>query len=185
LAWIRGLLDGDVQVPGLAVDTELRWHIVGALAAAGAADEDLIAAELERDPTDIGARRAAAARASRPTREAKAQTWTALLSDRSLPLATMRALAAGFARPGQDALLADYVDRYVEALGTIWAERDAEEALLLTDGLYPSTLIDQRTVQAADRALTVPGVPAHGRRLVVEARDATLRALRARAVDAD
>src|SRR5438309_3298490 len=64
LGFIRALLDGSVVVPGLAVDTELRWHLVDALAAEGAADEALIAAEVERDPTDIGRRRAATARAA-------------------------------------------------------------------------------------------------------------------------
>ncbi|MDQ3974001.1 MAG: ERAP1-like C-terminal domain-containing protein, partial [Actinomycetota bacterium] len=156
-----------------------------ALAAAGATDEDLIDAELARDPTDIGARRAAAARAARPVPEAKAQAWSTLLDDRGQPLATMRAVVSGFYQPGQEALLAGYVDRYVEALAPTWSERDPEEALLLTQGLYPSTLVDPGTVAAADRALAVTEVPAHGRRLIVEARDQTLRALRARSADRD
>src|SRR5207244_9104941 len=50
LAEVRGLLDGTVSIEGLTVDTDLRWHIVRSLAAAGAVDDDVIAAELERDP---------------------------------------------------------------------------------------------------------------------------------------
>ncbi|MGH9281979.1 MAG: aminopeptidase N, partial [Acidimicrobiales bacterium] len=66
-AWARGLLDGSVEVAGLEVDIDLRWHVVAELAAAGAdPDGALVATELGRDPTDIGRRRAAAALASRP-----------------------------------------------------------------------------------------------------------------------
>src|SRR5207244_13481564 len=51
LAIVGGLLDGSNGFDGLAVDTELRWHIVHALAAAGTGGEDLIAEERRRDPT--------------------------------------------------------------------------------------------------------------------------------------
>ncbi|HWC31839.1 MAG TPA: aminopeptidase N, partial [Actinomycetota bacterium] len=72
LATVRGLLDGSTSFDGLAVDTELRWHIVQSLAAAGADDaEELIAEEQRRDPTDLGARHAETARASAEPREAK------------------------------------------------------------------------------------------------------------------
>src|SRR6202007_63732 len=47
---MRALLDGTRAVPGLKVDTDLRWAIVVALAGAGA-DDGLIDAELVRDPT--------------------------------------------------------------------------------------------------------------------------------------
>ncbi|HVL98603.1 MAG TPA: aminopeptidase N [Egibacteraceae bacterium] len=182
-AWTRALLDGTVTVPGLAVDTELRWHLVTSLAAAGTADEELIAAEAERDPTDMGARRAATARAARPTAEAKAAAWEALTQDRSLPLAMMRALVGGFSRYGQDEVLAPYIEPYVDLLPAVWAERTPDEALLLSDGLYPSGVVSEDVVAAADRALALDGLPAPGARLVAEGRDGTLRALRARAAD--
>ncbi len=183
LAFVQGLLDGTVELPGLAVDTELRWHLLTALVALGAAGEDAIEAEVQRDPTDIGARRAATAGAARPEARAKEEAWSALLSDRTLPLATMRALMAGFHQPGQDDVLRRYVDRYPDALGAVWAERDFEEALELTEGLYPSTVVDESVVTAADRALERDDVPSPAKRLISEARDGTLRALRARAAD--
>jgi len=182
--WARGLLDGDVQLPGLAVDTELRWHLVAALAASGDADEALIAAEADRDPTDMGARRAAGARAARPTATAKAEAWEQLTTDRSLSLAMMRALVGGFSQDGQEEVLARYVDPYVDLLEPTWGERTPEEALLLTGGLYPR-LVSEDVVAAADRALALEGLPAPGARLVAESRDGTLRALRARAADHD
>ena len=86
---MRGLLDGIKVFTGLKVDTDLRWALVGALAGVGA-DDGWIDAELKRDPTDEGQRHAAAARAARPTAEAKEQVWGSLIEDRALPLATMR-----------------------------------------------------------------------------------------------
>ena len=66
---------------GVVLDTDLRWHLLTALARAGAADEADIAAELERDDTDLGQRQAATARAARRTLEAKEAAWSRLLED--------------------------------------------------------------------------------------------------------
>jgi aminopeptidase N len=182
LAWVRDVLDGNEQLEGLAVDVDLRWHLVGCLATAGRADDALIDAELERDPTDMGRRRAEAARVSQPTPEAKQRAWQLLIDDRDVPLATMRSIVGGMQKAGQEGLLAEYVDRYVDALPDIWGERSPEEALLLTEGLYPDTVVDERVVAAADRALALD-LPGPAKRLLAEGRDRTQRALRARAAD--
>src|SRR4029077_12748716 len=73
LDWVAGLLDGRTKPDGLAVDFTIRWAAASALATAGAAGREVIADELERDPTDIGRRAANAARAARPVPEAKAE----------------------------------------------------------------------------------------------------------------
>jgi aminopeptidase N len=182
LPWVRSLLDGGVEVAGLVVDTDLRWHIVATLASAGAAPRDLVDAELERDPTDIGRRRAAGALASIPDAEVKGSTWERITTDRELPLATLQAMMGGFHRPGQDALLRPYVDRYVGVLPEIWGGRQTEEAMALTGGLYPAWLVEDAVVAAADRALGL-GLPAIADRILMENRDRTLRAMRARAAD--
>ncbi|MDP9405893.1 MAG: aminopeptidase N, partial [Actinomycetota bacterium] len=51
---VAALLDGWETVDGLKIDADLRWHLLVALAAAGVADERAVAAELQRDPTDMG-----------------------------------------------------------------------------------------------------------------------------------
>src|SRR5664279_2478349 len=56
IAFVRGLLDGSQVVDGLAVDDDLRWAIVQTLSAHGAIGTDVIAAELERDPSAAGQR---------------------------------------------------------------------------------------------------------------------------------
>ena len=66
LALLAGLLDGSGPIDGLTVDTELRWRLLRRLISRGAAGEAEIEAELARDATDAGARRAAACRAAIP-----------------------------------------------------------------------------------------------------------------------
>ena len=182
---VRGMLDGSVEVKGLAVDTDLRWHLLTCLAAGGAVDEAAIAAEVERDPTDQGQRRGASARAARPDPAAKAEAWEAAVNDAAMPLAMRRALLSGFAQYGQEEVLRPYAQRYVDELPTMWEDRNAEESLLLTAGLYPAPLVEEATLDIADRALALDAVPEPGKRLILEARDATRRALRTREADRD
>ena len=181
--WAHGLLDGAVEVPGLKVDTDLRWQIVGTLATVAADDGGaLVEAELERDPTDIGERRAAACRASRPTAEAKTRAWEQLVTP-GLHLAQMRAVAGGFAQWGQDALLDPFVGLYFSSLREWWDDRSREEALTLAGGLFPSTLVRPDVVEAASGALADDSLPGPFRRILLEGRDGLERALRARAAD--
>ncbi|MFN2505804.1 MAG: aminopeptidase N [Acidimicrobiales bacterium] len=183
LAWARGLLDGSVEVEGLAVDTDLRWDIVGTLASHGEDDGGaVIDAELERDPTDIGQRRAATARAARPDAASKAEAWRAL-TEEELPLAMVRATAGGFSQWGQEELLRPYVDPYFSSIGSWWEGRPREEALALIGGLYPGRLVEPAIVTATDSALAVEPIAGPVRRILLEGKDGLERALRARAVD--
>ena len=75
LDFVTGLLDGSVTVPGLTVDTELRWAFLRRLAALGRAGDAQIEAELKRDATDAGRRHAAACRAAIPEAGHKAEAW--------------------------------------------------------------------------------------------------------------
>jgi len=184
LAHARALLDGGAEVPGLAVDTDLRWEILGLLSA-NAADDDgaLLEAELRRDPTDIGQRRAAARRASHPTVEAKAEAWDRLHGG-ELNLALTRAIVSGFADFGQEDLVRPYVEPYFAGVRAIWDERPREEALDLIGGLFPAVLVDDATVAATDATLAAEDLPEPVRRILVEGKDSLRRALRARAADA-
>jgi aminopeptidase N len=185
LAAVRGLLDGSVSFEGLSVDTELRWHVVGALASAGVADAaELISAELERDPTDKGERYAASARAARPRAEAKAEAWKTLMQDRTLTLAFLDSVMKGFQQPGQEDLLEPYAERYFDALRGVWEDRDLEFALDFGGMMYPMWIVSQRTIELTDAHLRGRDVPGPIRRLLLEGKDGIRRALRAREADA-
>ena len=183
LSIVRGLLDGIKVFTGLKVDTDVRWAIVGALAGAGA-DDGLIEAELQRDPTDQGHRYAAAARASRPTPEAKEQVWASLMEDTSLPLATMRSMMGGFSQLEQRRLLEPYRPRYFQALAGVWRDRDIEVALAFSRMMYPTVVVGEDTVRETDQYLASDKVPGPIRRILLEAKDNMQRAMRGRALDA-
>ena len=183
LECVGDLLDGDRQLPGMTIDTELRWLMVVSLATAGRDADPRIETELERDDTATGRRRAATARAARPTPEAKASAWNDMVIRHELPNALLEATIAGFAQSGQEDLLADFADRYFEAVPQIWQERTPETAAALTASLYPYLLVESKTVAAADRLLADDSLHPSARRLVSEGRDGTLRAMRAQELD--
>jgi aminopeptidase N len=182
---VREVLDGTRPIDGLQVDTDLRWHLLHRLVAAGAADGAGIDRELDDDDTATGRRQAAAARAARPTAEAKREAWASVMDDDALPNAVQTAVIGGFAQAGQTDLLRPYVPAYFDALTSVWAERTNETAQNIVIGLFPTLLPEADTLAAADRWLDGhrDAVPAL-RRLVVEARDGVARAQRAQARDA-
>ncbi|MCA0336118.1 MAG: aminopeptidase N [Actinobacteria bacterium] len=185
-AYLAGLLDGSESLDGLAVDTEVRWTLLTALAGAGAAGEEAIAAELERDATATGRERAARARASIPTVEAKEAAWQAAVVEDGLANATVEALGLGFGRGGEVSALEGFVDRYHEML--LGLERKGSHALVeaIVQTFYPRALASQRLLDATTGWLDAhPEAPAALRRLVVENRDPLARALRAQARDAE
>ena len=106
---LAGLLDGSAYLDGLVVDTELRWRLLHRLVSQGAAGPAEIDAELRRDATDAGERRAATCRAAIPDAAAKEAAWQAIVSG-TLPNATFRATLNGFADPDQAELLTPYAE---------------------------------------------------------------------------
>jgi aminopeptidase N len=180
---MQGLLDGSTSVPGLDVDTELRWHLVGSLASLDADAETLIAAELERDPTSQGRDHAAASRAARPSAEAKEAAWGSFLPTPPLPPPTLMEILGGFQRYGQRELLEPYVDRYFEALPDLWEQGDIQTAMMFTRDAFPRVIVAQSTLDATQRFIAAESPTGPARRLLVEGQDRMERAIRARAVD--
>ncbi|MCX5042804.1 aminopeptidase N [Aldersonia sp. NBC_00410] len=188
---LQELLDADpstVGLPGLVVDTDLRWRIVAALAAAGEIDADgietpFIDAELERDNTAAGKRLAAAAAAARPQAAVKEKAWATVIEDDSVANITARSIISGFAPQGQGELLAPYLQRYFDAIPGVWERRSSEVAQTVVVGLYPSWEINEHALEVADEFLAAEH-PAALRRLVVEGRAGVVRALAARKFDA-
>ncbi|MEP6853167.1 MAG: aminopeptidase N [bacterium] len=182
----RRILSGEESIPGLTLDTDLRWSFAQTLAALGDLDAAELSAETDRDNTAAGQRAAATARTLMPTAPAKAEAWRLATEDDAVPNAVQRAVIAGFSHPTQDRLLQPYVERYFDTVAEVWRRRSSELAQNVVVGLFPSwsSAIDPSTVQAADAFLARSDVPAALRRLVGEGRADIVRALAARAVDA-
>jgi aminopeptidase N len=188
---LADLLDGDpadVELAGLTVDTDLRWRIVTALAAAGEIDADgpespFIDAEVQRDPTAAGQRHGAQASAARPQAGVKENAWMQVTEDDTLPNIVGRSIIAGFVQPGQAELLKPFGSRYFAAIRGIWDRRSSEVAQTVVVGLYPSWDISDDGIAAADAFLDDPELPPALRRLVLEGRAGIERSLRARRFD--
>lgn len=188
---LRGVLaEGQDVVPGLVVDTDLRWELLTGLATAGAASEEDVAAELERDSTAAGQRAAAAARASMPTADAKQAVWRDVVDSDALPNAVQSAVIGGFGRVKDRELLVPFVEPYFDAIEKVWDHRTNEIAQNIVVGLYPAQLADIDDAYGVDVLARTDAflealadrIPAL-RRLVVENRDTVRRALHAQRAD--
>jgi aminopeptidase N len=178
----------DLGLGGLTVDTDLRWRIVTALAAAGVIDADgaqtpFIDAEVKRDPTAAGKRNGAQAAAARPQAAVKEEAWTSATEDDALANITTRSIISGFVQPGQGELLQPFGAKYFATISGIWQRRSSEVAQTVVVGLYPSWDISDTGIAAADEFLADSGLPAALRRLVLEGRAGIERSLRARRFD--
>ena len=181
LSLLSGLLDGSRTVDGLAVDADLRWSLLNRLVVVGAADLPEIEAELTQDPTAAGQRAAAACRAARPTQQAKQQAWALAVHDPELPNATQAAVIGGFANVADVTLLEAWVEPYFASIAEVWATRPGEMAQNIVQGLYPTLLVSAAVVERTDTFLADnPDTPPALSRLLLEARDGVVRALRAR-----
>ncbi len=189
-AELSGWVRGEGVPAGLELDAELRWFVIRELARLGVADEPLIAAEQQRDNTASGAERAAAARAARPTAEAKAEAWALAVEGNDIPNETQRQICRSFSQPDQEELLAGYVDRYLTAAEDIstssgvWADKSSIFRQNVLVYLFPHAADDPALLGRLRGWLTA-GVTASGaplgdmvRHLASEQLDAEERARR-------
>jgi aminopeptidase N len=181
--WLRQPENNPDVPDGLTLDTDLRWRLLHALVAHGAAGEAEIDEELQRDPTSTGQRQAERARALVPTAEAKERAWARAVHDDEIPNAVQEAIISGFSHPAQRGMLGAYVQRYFDDVAEVWSRRTSERAQSVVLGLFPSWAVEQSTVAAADAWMADASHPPALRRLVSEGRAGIVRALGAREFD--
>jgi aminopeptidase N len=182
LADLEALLDGSLSFEGLAVDQDLRWVLISALARAGRFGEAEIAAELETDNTISGKEHAAAARACRPAADAKAAAWKVAM-DASTPNETARSVATAFMQHDQDAVLAPYVSAYLESAETAWSNLGAHKAAVALAAMFPRTLASQDLLDTVDTWLATTTANPGAKRYVTEGRADVARFLAAQQRD--
>ncbi|SDB88372.1 Membrane alanyl aminopeptidase Metallo peptidase. MEROPS family M01 [Raineyella antarctica] len=185
---VRAWYAGEEQVPGLEIDTDLRWHLLTQLARLGIADEAAIAAELERDHTITGEQRAAGARAARPDPVAKAEAWRLATAADDVANETQRSICLSFWRPGQEELLLPYADRFLDVVDVMgagkngWDRKGIALRENVLDHLFPSLVADEDFLARLDAFLAEHELTAPIRRSLAESRDDALRSLHARSV---
>ncbi len=187
---LRGAFDGSRPYEGLELDQDLRWTLLTSLAAAGAADESEIEAELQRDNTSSGREKAYLARAARPTPAAKAEAWRLAVEEDGLSNSAIEAVSAGFNRAIDQSVLSDYVAKYHDSLLPVWSTRSAAIRERIIGKEYPLAFYPLGLASPALVATTEAWLDAHEdappalRRLVVEKLDAARTAVRAQECDA-
>ena len=181
---IQAWYDGQGVPDGLAVDTDLRWTLLNALAAHGRVHDDEIDEQLQQDNTISGQERAAGARSMLPSPEAKAAAWDIAVVNESTPNATQRHIALSFHVPGQDKLLAPYLERYLEAAETVWEAKGVHSASVVLQFLFPRVLATQETLERVTSWLDSTTANPAAVRYVREGASDLERALAAQARDA-
>jgi len=180
---VSAIFAGNTEVPGLPLDTDLRWSLLARLAAHGRVGAADIDAELARDNTAAGRRHAATARAAMPTVEAKEDAWRRVIESADTHNAEISSIIGGFQQASQLQLLKPYVERYFAAIGDVWQNRTGDTARTIAEGLFPFLVIEQSTIDRIDDYLNTRKPAAGLHRILLEHRDALARALRARMRD--
>ena len=143
---------------GVDLDLDLRWRLLVRLAALGATDRAELRAALDAEPTGQSRVEHTRAMASLPDREAKEWAWDRFTGKVDVPNYELEAAGLGMWRGGQEAITAEYVDRYFTDLpATVgvrsgWVLGDATECFFPRTSITPETLERARSV-AADETL--------------------------------
>lgn len=178
-ALARVTTDPDALLALASDDAELGWRALVRKSELGldtAADADAL---LARDPDPDAKHRLVQVRAAAPDPDAKAEAWHVLTAGATVPVSFIREVAAAFWRPGQEALLAPYADRYLPLLPTLHG-RGMILASNLTRNLFPVHAADDSFFERAQRAAedAAPVV----RKTLTERSDEVARMLRTRSM---
>ncbi|MFG2646354.1 aminopeptidase N [Streptomyces sp. NPDC048436] len=161
-AWLtEGTVPG-----GPELDPELRWRALTRLAVLGAADEDAITAELERDPSATGQEGAARCRAALPDPQAKRRAWEEMFAADDLSNYLLTATAQGFWQPEQADLVREYIPRYFEDAVAVAARRGPAIADVAGRWAFPAPMVDAETLRLGEQCLRdAAPIPALRRKL--------------------
>lgn len=174
LELMRSWLTGTSRPDGLEIDGDLRGRILRTLSSHGLASDDDLDSLVAADPVG-GERNRATCRAVRPDGAAKEAAWTAALAE-GPDWRMALAYANGVWVPGQETLMAGYLDRYFREALPALDGRETRVMRNLARALYPATLAGSATLTASAAAVESGGL-SHGLRLVVLEQEAILRSV--------
>ncbi|MFG6304746.1 aminopeptidase N [Corynebacterium hesseae] len=172
---LRALYDGSLD--GLALDPDIRWAILRALAARDAVGAEELEAEKERDNTLTGAAAYLGASHAFPSAELKREVFDLVRTPGKYSNAEVDSLLAAFNAPRSAHLTEAFAQEYFDSLTKLWEEHPIEIANRLVRGLYP----DLAMADAATSELLSSEHPRALRRVLLECQDALRRAQRVRA----
>jgi len=127
LGTARALLDGKAEIDGIEISPEIRWRLLIILSRHDADDiVELLAAEIERDPSDFGQRSLLSAQAAAPNLVNKEQWVDELQAPQLLTsLAKQRAVISELFPPTQTDLQLKLLEKILSALPRMSREADS------------------------------------------------------------
>jgi aminopeptidase N len=186
----RDLLSRKAALPGLKIDTEVRWSLVTALARVGAEDaRKLIEAEYKTDHTHLGEQHQLRALAEIPSIENKNEWFTKIEaagkaggSTNQLSSSDIHTVMRGIPVLGQEEVIAPILKRYFGFLPKAVDSPDEEFISNYTGALFPG-ICTQQVVDLTTEALQEE-LPAQAEKNLKTRLQEEQKCLRSRSLDA-
>jgi aminopeptidase N len=185
LANVSALLNGELKLASLAIDTDLRWELVTSLAVGGKISSELLDQELASDNTANGQKYHVAALAALPEQVSKQAMFTKLVATDELSNALVNSASLAFGRVLNPKSLQPFVSQYFANVLKIWEDKTYHMAEYLLVNLYPLALVNKELVSETQAFLAkteIQSKPAL-RRIIIENLANVERALNAQQRD--
>jgi aminopeptidase N len=154
LANVSALLNGELKLVSLKIDTDLRWELVTSLAVGGKITSELIDQELAGDNTANGQKYHVAAIAALPDQGSKQAMFTKLVATDELSNALVNSASLAFGRVLDPRSLQPFVSKYFENVLKIWEDKTYHMAEYLLVNLYPLALANKELVSETQAFLS-------------------------------
>ncbi|WP_017936321.1 aminopeptidase N [Nocardioides sp. Iso805N] len=174
---LRGWLAATPQ--GIDLDLDLRWRLLGRLAALGAITREELQAAYDAEPANDARVALTGALCSLPDAEAKAYAWSVFTGETNLPNYEVVAAGQGLWR-GPDELTAPYVERYFAEVPDTVKVRSGWVLATAAEAFFPAGSVQDATLARAHATIDLPGLDLPLRRVLVDCADQLARQLAVR-----
>ena len=148
------LADGEIEVPGLTIDQDMRWSLAASFVAHGLPGaSERVAGERERDPSDRGQRASLRCEVSAPDAAVKAEAWRRVHEEGYGSLHLTGAAMSGFHWWIQRDLLAPYVDEFFSKVKDVFDKRENEFTRSYFANLFPGYRVERDTLAKSEALL--------------------------------
>ncbi|AKP09233.1 Aminopeptidase N [Corynebacterium pseudotuberculosis] len=183
------ILSGDSSLPGLTVDSDLRWWALTALIAHGDITGVAVRESVEKlrsmDHSSASELAALRAYAAQPDAKAKEEVFAEVTDTKNtLSNLFLRHKLEGLTFAGSGPYLTQFNSAIFALAEKIWAEMSSEVALATLSGIYPHWDVSAQGIENAREFLSKQSLPAGVRRVISEGMSEQERALQLREVDA-
>jgi aminopeptidase N len=161
---------------GIDLDLDLRWRLLGRLAALGAVTREELRTAYDEEPANDARVALTGALCSLPDEEAKAYAWSVFTGETDLPNYDVVAAGLGLWR-GPEELTTPYVERYFADVPDTVEVRSGWVLGTAAEAFFPAGAVSQDTVALAHQMIARPELDPPLRRVLVDCADQLTRQL--------